>query len=480
MKQRNSLSFKIGSLIILVQIVTLIALGFFYISRFTGELNENFEKQLASAAKLMSKGQLRYETVNDKGTMQDIVGDSILDCMIIGINHKVYYALNKEHNDKQVEEIATAHKFQEYGKTIDKIVIQKFNDDSGNGVVCISPVWMEDGKFLGYLYIKTLTQELDSAKTGLILTFLLGSLICIIISSVFNIYFFNAFITNKIKNLLTEFDRLREGNLGRVNNFTYGNDEIGKINEALNNVRNKFIEIINNLVSDSKHLTATSNELNASSVKLSEGSNMLASVTEEVASSMEEMVSNITQNAENAGQTENIAEHAARQMVQVSELSTQSLDYIKIISTKISIINEIAFQTNLLALNAAVEAARAGEFGKGFSVVAAEVRKLAERSKSAADEINQLSSTCVNITQQTVDSVTSLLPEIKKTAQLVKEISASSLEQQSGATQVNNSIQQLNSISQHNSSTSEQLSASAENLFSQAVGLKEVIDYFKL
>ncbi len=113
------------------------------------------------------------------------------------------------------------------------------------------------------------------------------------------------------------------------------------------------------------------------------------------------------------------------------------------IADKVSIIGEIARQTNILALNAAVEAARAGEHGKGFAVVAAEVRKLAERSQVSAVEIDNLTKTSVRATDEAGKLMAAIAPEIGKTAKLVQEIAAASIEQNSGADQVNNAIQQL-------------------------------------
>jgi methyl-accepting chemotaxis protein len=150
------------------------------------------------------------------------------------------------------------------------------------------------------------------------------------------------------------------------------------------------------------------------------------------------------------------------------------------IADKVSIIGEIARQTNILALNAAVEAARAGEHGKGFAVVAAEVRKLAERSQISAVEIDTLTKNSVRATEEAGQLLSGIAPEIGKTARLVQEIAAASIEQNSGANQVNNAIQQLNQVTQQNAAASEEMATSSEELASQAQQLLEMISFFKL
>jgi methyl-accepting chemotaxis protein len=152
----------------------------------------------------------------------------------------------------------------------------------------------------------------------------------------------------------------------------------------------------------------------------------------------------------------------------------------KEIAEKITIIEEIARKTDLLALNAAVEAARAGEHGKGFAVVASEVRKLAERSQAAAADINKLTQSGVNVAQNAGDMLLKLVPDIRKTAELVQEIAAASVEQNTGAVQVNKAIQQLDQVIQQNASASEEVAAAAEELSSQAQQLQAAIAFFKV
>jgi methyl-accepting chemotaxis protein len=194
---------------------------------------------------------------------------------------------------------------------------------------------------------------------------------------------------------------------------------------------------------------------------------------------MEEMVSNINQNSDNAIQTEKIALRASKDIDDSNAAVTITVDAMKKIADKISVIGEIAEKTDLLAINAAIEAARAGEQGKAFAVVAAEVRKLAESSQAAAKEIDELSKSSVRIADESGKLLQKIVPDIQKTATLVQEITASSLEQNSGASQINNAILQLNSVTQNNSAAAEEMSSSAEELASQAEQLSETISFFK-
>ncbi|MCL2073024.1 MAG: methyl-accepting chemotaxis protein [Marinilabiliaceae bacterium] len=255
-------------------------------------------------------------------------------------------------------------------------------------------------------------------------------------------------------------------------------DEFGQLLNALDNMVSTNRSLITEIIDSVAIIKDAGNIMNVNSQILSEGANEQASSIEEVSSSMEEMAANIQQNSENAQHSNTIASRITEGLNKVTVASRDNHRQMKEVSGKITIINEIASQTNILALNAAVEAARAGEHGRGFAVVASEVRKLAERSKSAADEIIALANGAVNVAEVSGGLLNATLPDIDKTIELVKEIASASYEQNLGASQINNAIQQLNNIAQQNAASSEELASNANILSEQADILNQSVSIF--
>jgi methyl-accepting chemotaxis protein len=251
------------------------------------------------------------------------------------------------------------------------------------------------------------------------------------------------------------------------------------LGQALTKMLENLRKTVSEVAAASGNVATGSEELSSTAQQLSQGATEQASAAEESTSSMEEMASSIQQNADNARQTDKIASKAAEDARSSGDAVVRTVGAMKQVAEKIGIIEEIARKTDLLALNAAVEAARAGEHGKGFAVVASEVRKLAERSQTAAAEISRLSIDGVQTAESAGQLLAKLVPDIQKTAELVREIAAASVEQSTGAAQVNKAIQQLDQVIQQNSAASEEMASTSEELSSQAEVLQSAIGFFK-
>ena len=254
----------------------------------------------------------------------------------------------------------------------------------------------------------------------------------------------------------------------------------GELETALQSMVLRLRDIVNGIVSGADTISSASQQLSAASQMMSSGATEQAASAEEVASSMEEMAGNIQHNNRHAFTTEKIAAKAAIDIMETNIAVKCTGVSMKEITSKITVIGEIARQTNLLALNAAIEAARAGEQGKGFAVVASEVKKLAERSQAAANEINQLSSSGIDIAGRSAKLLEEVAPDIEKTSVLVKEISTSGKEQTVNAEQINSALQELNHVIQQNAAVSEEVAASSEELMVQAEQLRQAVDFFKV
>ena len=257
-------------------------------------------------------------------------------------------------------------------------------------------------------------------------------------------------------------------------------DEIGQLSDALRDMVRNLRNIVMSIEKNANDLVESGDDVKSNSLKLSKGASEQAASAEEVSTAIEEMVANIDQNTENAIATEKITTSTAENVTLSSQYSAEAAEAMSLISQKITIISDIAFQTNILALNAAVEAVRAGEHGRGFSVVAAEVRKLAERSKQAANEIVDLVAKGMKVSQMAGEKAKMLVPEIEKTTVLVKEISAASIEQKTGAEQINLAMQNLNVITQENASSSDELTNSSVQLSALAENLRAAVSFFKI
>ena len=292
-------------------------------------------------------------------------------------------------------------------------------------------------------------------------------------------------------------------------------NDVNKVAESLN-------EIIGKVKISSEELASSANQIQSRTVEMAAGASEQNSQTIEVASSIEEMNYTITDSTKNASEAANKAEQAgdkARNGGRVVEETIQGINRIAEVVTKsaitieelgkssdqigaiIKVINEIADQTNLLALNAAIEAARAGEHGRGFAVVADEVRKLAERTTGATNEITQMIKRIQEDTGGAVESIERGKEEVEKGKMLaldagnalqeiilntdevtliINQLAAASEEQNATSHQITRNVELIQNVTQQSTISTEQINQSAENLYSLTENLQKLVSQFQL
>jgi len=254
-------------------------------------------------------------------------------------------------------------------------------------------------------------------------------------------------------------------------------DSLGR---ALRDMLDKLAVMIGEARAGVETLSSASSQVSSSAQVVARGTSEQGASVEETTASLEQMTASITQNASNSRQMEQMAVQGAENADKTAQAVQESIDAMRAIAEKITIIEEIAYQTNLLALNAAIEAARAGEHGRGFAVVATEVRKLAERSQEAAKEISGFATSSVDIAERSGSSLSELVPSIRKTVELVQEVAAASDEQSAGVSQINRAMGQVDQVTQQNASAAEELSVTAQQMAGQASSLQELMAFFHL
>ncbi|WP_305908324.1 methyl-accepting chemotaxis protein [Methylomarinum sp. Ch1-1] len=262
----------------------------------------------------------------------------------------------------------------------------------------------------------------------------------------------------------------------------------------INATIDKLADIFAQINSSASFINNSSQEIASGNNNLSQRAEQQASSLEETASSMEELTSTVKNNADNAQQANSLANNArelAERGGSVVSSAVSAMQEINESSNKIAdiigVIDEIAFQTNLLALNASVEAARAGEQGRGFSVVATEVRNLAQRSATAAKESKELIQNSVQkvktgteFVNETGSALNEIVGGVKKVGDIVAEIAAASAEQSAGIEQVNQAVAQMDEITQQNAALAEQASAASVSMSEQSDQMVELLSFFKI
>lgn len=305
-------------------------------------------------------------------------------------------------------------------------------------------------------------------------------LLVIVVESAMVVWLIKKNITRPLHLVVHIFNQIANGNLNIRMPAVSSKNEIGQLLGTMKAMVSTLKQIVDNVKAASDHVASGSQGVNSRAQQMSQGSTEQAAAAQEASTSMEQMSANIRQNSENAFQTENIASKVSQDAMNGAQAVLDTVNAMRNIAKKISVIEDISRQTRMLSLNATIEAARAQEYGRGFSVVAAEVRSLSEQSQAAATEINQLMHSSMATAERAGDMLTKLVPDIRQTADLVREISAASREQDTGIGQINRAIQQLDQVTQENSAIAEEMEATAEQLASRAIDLQRTVAFFKI
>jgi len=519
-KLLNSFIFKIMGIIILVQVVVLILMGIYNMNYFSNRIERRFVSQIKVPGKLLLNNALRYNSVNDPEIMKQFIGEDLEEALLVGADRRVYYSLNPLYQDKTLADISNLEYIEVLGEGVKVTKIARTTQDRNKSLVCITPIFSEGDKLLGYFYLKAGIQKIENEKRVNFIIFIVGSLIALIVMILIGIFFSNRF-EKRIKYLISLLKDISEGGGDLTKRIEISSkDELGEIAYYYNLFAEKLGMIIYKVQNMVRELVTAFNQLSASTEEISANTKNQSTQIDSITSTIQQLADNLDgtiENTENmvkqaevsseiAGKGKDINQKLKESIIKVQESENEFANDLRelqksseTITKIVGVISDISVQTNLLALNAAIQAVKAGEQGKGFSVVVDEVKNLSEQTQRFTKEISEIVQTIwskmkhvvstvgenvgmINEVTNQADNASSKNDEInetsRKTLDMVEFTNQMYREQTESINLIQKSITTINNASTENTQSIREVSSTINELNESVEDLNNLISKF--